>query len=338
MSYEFTKVCLTKGVGRHREKLQSFEMALRSAEIANYNLVRVSSIYPPEAKLVKQSVMKECLKSGQVVFCVMSDNATDEPSRLVASSVGLAIPVDSTKHGYLCLSGDTLVEVPDRQEKIKNLVGKKNFRVYSYNVKLKKYVLALVKEVKLVEKDADVYAMNLSNGNTVVATNNHKFMMKDGSYKELKDIKPGNNLMPFYKSSDEYLNVIKNKDITKKEKNAFYNRKVMTIVPCGKQDVYCMEVEGTHNFALSAGIISSNSEFHTFGQTDDEAGQYSESLAAEMLATILDIPFDADKSWNERKGIWKLNKHIIKTKNVTQSAFGKRGLWTSVVSAAILIP
>ena len=43
-------IFLTKGVGRHREKLTSFELALRDARIAEFNLVRVSSIFPPAAK------------------------------------------------------------------------------------------------------------------------------------------------------------------------------------------------------------------------------------------------------------------------------------------------
>ncbi len=40
----------TKGVGTHREKLTSFELALRDARIACYNLVRVSSIFPPHCE------------------------------------------------------------------------------------------------------------------------------------------------------------------------------------------------------------------------------------------------------------------------------------------------
>ena len=41
ISYVPKKIFLTKGVGKHREKLSSFEMALRSAGIAQFNLVRV---------------------------------------------------------------------------------------------------------------------------------------------------------------------------------------------------------------------------------------------------------------------------------------------------------
>ena len=44
------KLFFTKGVGTHREKLTSFELALRDAKIACYNLVRVSSIFPPNCE------------------------------------------------------------------------------------------------------------------------------------------------------------------------------------------------------------------------------------------------------------------------------------------------
>ena len=92
---------LTKGVGRHREKLQSFEMALRNAGIAHVNLVRVSSIFPPNCKLLSKEQGLEKLQPGAVIHCVMSDNATSEPHRLIAASVGIAIPRDRSYYGYL---------------------------------------------------------------------------------------------------------------------------------------------------------------------------------------------------------------------------------------------
>ncbi len=94
-------VFLTKGVGRHREKLSSFEMALRDAGIERFNLVRVSSIYPPGCKLIPRKRGLEMLNAGQVVFCVMADNASNEPNRLVAASIGMAIPADVKHYGYL---------------------------------------------------------------------------------------------------------------------------------------------------------------------------------------------------------------------------------------------
>lgn len=91
----------TKGVGTHREKLTSFELALRDAKIAYYNLVRVSSIFPPHCEEITVEEGLKHIQPGQIVHCVMSECATAEPNRLVAASVGVAIPRDSNTFGYL---------------------------------------------------------------------------------------------------------------------------------------------------------------------------------------------------------------------------------------------
>src|SRR5580692_12377879 len=94
-------IFLTKGVGRHSEKLTSFELALRDARIAEFTLVRVSSIFPPGCKVIPIQDGLKTLRAGQVVYAVMYDNATNEPHRLVAASVGLAIPANKDQYGYL---------------------------------------------------------------------------------------------------------------------------------------------------------------------------------------------------------------------------------------------
>jgi arginine decarboxylase len=176
------RIFLTKGVGRHREKLNSFEMALRDAEIALFNLVRVSSIFPPGCKIIPKAQGLKYLRSGEVVFCVMSQAETNEPHRLCAASIGIAIPANDANNGYL-------------------------------------------------------------------------------------------------------------------------------------------------------------SEHHSFGQTDEMAGDYAEDLAAQMLATISGVEFDPETSYDERKETWRISTEIYRTINVTQSAVGdKRGWWTTVVAAAVLIP
>ncbi len=96
-----TKVFFTKGVGRHKEYLQSFELALRSAGIEKCNLVSVSSIYPPGCKRIPAQEGLKLLQPGQITFCVMARNATNEPNRLIAASIGVAIPADETQYGYL---------------------------------------------------------------------------------------------------------------------------------------------------------------------------------------------------------------------------------------------
>src|SRR5246127_175830 len=174
-------VFLTKGVGKHREKLNSFELALRSANIAEYNLVRVQSIFPPYCKLITPQEGLKRLTPGQIVFAVVSDNATDEPHRLIAASVGVAIPANPSQYGYL-------------------------------------------------------------------------------------------------------------------------------------------------------------SEHHSFGETDQKAGDYAEDLAASMLATTLGIEFNPDTAWDEREQLFKMSEKIVRTSNITQSAIGnKDGLWTTVFAACVFI-
>ena len=177
-----TKVFFTKGVGRHKERLQSFEAALSDAGIEKFNIVTVSSIFPPGAKVVNKTQGLADLKPGEVVFCVMARNETNEPNRLLVSSIGLAVPADATHYGYL-------------------------------------------------------------------------------------------------------------------------------------------------------------SEHHSFGETDQKAGDYAEDLAASMLASTLGVEFDSNQAWDEREQIYKVSGKIVKTTNVTQSAIAdKNGLWTTVVAAAVLVP
>ncbi len=175
------RLFFTKGVGRHKERLTSFEMALRDAGIAAQNLVRVSSIFPPKCKMITRKEGLTYLNPGEVVFAVVAENSTREAHRLVVSSIGVAIPTDRNTYGYL-------------------------------------------------------------------------------------------------------------------------------------------------------------SEHHSFGETEEQAGDYAEELAAEMLATTLDVDFDPEKSWDEKKEIYRISNKIVRTANVTQSAVGdKKGLWTTTIAAAILI-
>jgi len=175
------KMFFTKGVGVHKEKLASFELALRAAGVAHCNLVLVSSIYPPGCKIISKDEGLKLLRPGEIVFAVYDRESNNEPNRLVAASVGVAIPADSSMHGYL-------------------------------------------------------------------------------------------------------------------------------------------------------------SEHHSFGETDEKAGEYAEDLAASMLATTLAIEFDPELDWDEREHLFKMSGKIVRTSNITQSAVGnKDGLWTTVFAAGVFI-
>lgn len=95
------QVFFTKGVGKHVNKLQSFELALRKAGIETCNLVRVSSILPPNCKIISKAKGVKQINPGQITFVVLAEAATNEPSRLVGAGVGLAQPAEGHQYGYI---------------------------------------------------------------------------------------------------------------------------------------------------------------------------------------------------------------------------------------------
>jgi len=117
-----SKVFLTKGVGKHKEKLASFELALRDAGIADYNLVRVTSILPPHAQLLSKEEGIQKLKPGQLVYCVMAENVAHE-LKLIGVSLGVAIPRDKNKIGYFAELASTNDETKNLAKKAEDLAS-----------------------------------------------------------------------------------------------------------------------------------------------------------------------------------------------------------------------
>lgn len=95
------KVFFVKGVGKHEDELVSFELALRDAGIEKFNLVLVSSIFPPECQIVKKEEGLKYLQPGQVVFCVMAKMSSNESGKEIYASIGTAIPSDQKLNGYI---------------------------------------------------------------------------------------------------------------------------------------------------------------------------------------------------------------------------------------------
>lgn len=96
-----TGIFFTKGVGVHRDRLGSFELALRKASIEKYNLVYVSSIFPPFCRILTVDEGLRRLEPGSITHCVMAKNETNEPNRLISAAIGLALPRDVQEYGYL---------------------------------------------------------------------------------------------------------------------------------------------------------------------------------------------------------------------------------------------
>lgn len=115
------KLFFTKGVGRHRDGLQSFEMALRDAGVEHVNLVTISSILPPHCKVIGRDEGVKLLTPGQIVYAVLARLTTNEPHRLLAAAIGAAIPADANSYGYLSEHheyGETAEKAGERAEDI----------------------------------------------------------------------------------------------------------------------------------------------------------------------------------------------------------------------------
>lgn len=95
------RMFLTRGVGHHKHRLRSFEDALRDAGIEKANLVRVSSILPPSCQIISRDEGSKRIRPGEIVFCVLAEQSSDEPHRMISASIGLAIPSDHSAYGYL---------------------------------------------------------------------------------------------------------------------------------------------------------------------------------------------------------------------------------------------
>ena len=147
-----SKMFLTKGVGVHKDRLASFEAALRDAGIEKCNLVYVSSILPPKCKIINRSQGLQELSAGQITFCVMARNETNEPNRLVSAAVGVAVPTNKdSQHGYLSEHhsfGETDHSYFDDffQEAAKKRPETENYMLYLTNAVFAALTLLTIKE------------------------------------------------------------------------------------------------------------------------------------------------------------------------------------------------
>src|ERR1700689_756759 len=119
-------IFFTNGVGVHKDRLSSFELALRDAGIEKANLVTVSSIFPPHCKEMSRKEGEKLIMPGQIVHCGMGGQDPNEPNRLIAASIGLARPADKDKYGYLSEHhsyGETAKKAGDYAEDLAATIG-----------------------------------------------------------------------------------------------------------------------------------------------------------------------------------------------------------------------
>src|SRR5947208_3394013 len=135
---------------------------------------------------------------------------------------------------------------------------------------------------RLVRRNDPVVKVTLETGAEIVCTPDHRFMLRDGTYREAQQLKPKDQLMPFSRSAiPERLHRTGAFPIP-----ASLTQKVSKVEPAGRADVYDLTVDVTQNFALAAGVFAHNS-------IDDDPPahmRYTEArlaaIANEMLADI----------------------------------------------------
>ena len=113
-----------------------------------------------------------------------------------------------------CILDDTLIEMPRDLKKypkgisVKKLIDKGPIYVYSFNVEKKRLEVKKSKGCEFA-KIADVYEVELLNGQKIKVTEDHPFLLMDGSYKQLKDIiyknSKGNPSRAYIKKGNRYL-------------------------------------------------------------------------------------------------------------------------------------
>ncbi|SFV56955.1 DNA gyrase subunit B [hydrothermal vent metagenome] len=135
-----------------------------------------------------------------------------------------------------CHSGETKVKCANgRDISIETLVeehkqGKENF-IYTYNRKTEKIELEKIKNAWQTKITNDLVYITLDNGEKVLCTSDHPYMLRDGTYKPAKDLKTGDSLMPLY--MEERIKTYELKS-TKQKKIRIDD---VVIQPDGKQDL-----------------------------------------------------------------------------------------------------
>jgi transcriptional regulator with XRE-family HTH domain len=103
-----------------------------------------------------------------------------------------------------CLHGDTKIAVPGGYKTLKQLTEEygleKEFIVYSYDHNKKAIVPAVARQARHTTT-THAYRVVFDNGKEIVGTEDHRLMKRDGTYCEIRDLKPGDAMMPFYRRS-----------------------------------------------------------------------------------------------------------------------------------------
>jgi len=180
-----------------------------------------------------------------------------------------------------CLRGNTQISLLDgttptireMAESPEEYIGKYTWTI---NEKTQEIETGQIKNVKKTRLNAELVRVHLDNSKYVDCTPDHPFLLRDGSYREAQYLKPDDSLMPLYtKLSDRYL-VGYRMVYNPKKVECLLNHKVVRVEWLKeREDTYDIEMAGTPNFPLEAGVFVHNSNSEAVGELID---QYSSLL------------------------------------------------------------
>jgi len=96
-------VVLLSGASEGETPLNAFDNALLNAGIGHLNLLKVSSIVPPGARIVTYSDhdVRAVCQEGAIVPCIMSFIVSSNPGEIISACVGIGVPAESHCYGMI---------------------------------------------------------------------------------------------------------------------------------------------------------------------------------------------------------------------------------------------
>ncbi len=249
---------------------------------------------------------KPYVKSARIVGNVMGrlhphgDAAIYDTMVRMAQDFSLRYKLIDGQGNWGCFTGDIKIKLVDGTSKsFKELcdVYKQNEIFYVYSVdKNGRIVIGEATNPRITKMDARLVEITIDNREKIRCTPNHKFLLRDGLYKEAKDLTPNDSLMAAYFKLSPIIGNTELKDylMIKGQKEGRYlfvhdlsdkyNHKIITVRFLNyTEDVYDITVKEHHNFLLDCGVFVHNSI-----DGDPAAAQrYSEARLTRLSEEIL---------------------------------------------------